>query len=266
MGQRLGPNKVRVRGVLQPIRDALKLRNKQINNLTISSFWFYYLRASMILGLTLTLWVRRTINPPLVRLKITILIIILILRINSIKVILRGWRTFRKYPLLGAMRTVRQLISYEVILYLILLCFIFLTSRFNFYSVNFYKSNIIIFTSPIIFYLWVPAMLADLNRTPYDFREGERELVRGYNTEYGARGFTLIFLREYRNIAFFSLITAILFIQNYKIITTIFLFIIFSIIWIRATLPRLRFDKLIILAWKFFIPFGTIIFLIFLLQ
>lgn len=262
IGSRKGPNKVTLMGLLQPIADALKLINKQLNCTSIRSYWFYYLRRRIMFLLSLILW--STINiSSFIILKLNILVIMLILSLNSIKIILAGWRTFTKYPLLGIIRTINQTISYESVLCLCLLIIILIPGSFNFLFNTFLPLRINRLLSPFTFLIWIPALLADLNRTPYDFRERERELVRGYNTEFGSRGFTLIFLAEYRNIIFIRRITTILFFWSRIIMIIIFFsFFNFFIIWIRSTLPRRRMDKLIITAWKFFIPFLTIILII----
>lgn len=262
VGFRKGPNKVILMGVLQPIADALKLINKQLNNTSIRSFWFYYIRRGVIFLLSLILW--STINIfSFIIIKLNILVIMLILSLNSIKIILAGWRTFTKYPLLGIIRTINQTISYESVLCLCLLIVILIPKSFNFLFNIFLPLKINRLIIPFIFLIWIPAILADLNRTPYDFREGERELVRGYNTEFGSRGFTLIFLAEYRNIIFIARLTTLLFFwSKVNIIIIFFSLINFFIIWVRSTLPRSRIDKLIMTAWKFFIPFLTIILII----
>lgn len=266
IGLRLGPNKVSQYGLLQPMADALKLANKQVNLISINSIWFYYTRRIIIFHISLILWRTLIFSPPLLNTKFTAIIIIILLGVRSLKVIIAGWRTFRKYPLLGILRTIRQLISYESVIYLCLLSLIYILGNFNFNSLIFFPlitPGIII---PIIIRLWIPSVLADLNRTPYDFRERERELVRGYNTEFGSRAFTLIFLREYRNILFIALLTRLILLTVGSLGTFLsFLLSLIFILWIRATFPRIRFDKLIIIAWKTFIPIITLYLIIILL-
>ena len=192
-------------------------------------------------------------------------------------ILIIGWSSNCKYSILGSIRSVAQILSYEISLILILLILIWFRNRFNFLSLGWGQKfilNFFIFL-PIFFIIFV-SFLAELNRTPYDFREGESELVSGFNTEYGSGGFVLIFLREYANIIFIRfLISFIFFNINGELNFIICLnrvIIIFFIIWVRATLPRYRYDMLINLAWKRYLPlslrffcFYTIIFYYYLL-
>lgn len=260
VGLRVGPRKVSIGGILQPLFDAKKLINKQINFLSNFSYIYYYGRSLIIITIIIFLWIILPREPIISNLKFSILIIIVIIGLNSLNSIVLGWRTYRKYSLVGRVRTLAQLISYEGVLYLCLFFIIFLSSRFRIYTTRFDIEKNIAILFPAVFIIWIPAILAELNRTPYDFSEGERELVRGFNTEFGALGFTLIFLAEYGIILFFSLLTSLLFFFDEKLL--IFVFIFFFTIWIRSVLPRFRFDKLIMLAWKFFIPFLTFFFII----
>lgn len=263
IGFRIGPNKVSFFGVFQPVADAVKLSNKSVNYLYNFSFFFYYLSSIFIILISIIIWLNYPSNPLIFNLKYSILIIILILGFNSFNSILSGWRIFGKFSLIGRIRRVAQLISYEVVIYLCLFFFIVLIRCFRFSLFRFFNYLFLIIVIPYCFYIWLPSVLAELNRTPYDFSEGERELVSGFNTDYGSLGFTFIFLAEYSNILFLSSLTSFLFFKNF----IIFFFItFFFVIWIRSVLPRFRFDKLIILAWKFFIPFLTIIFCIFMLE
>lgn len=262
----MGPNKVSNYGLMQPIADALKLANKQINLISINSIWFYYTRRILIFIIALILWRTAAWNPPIINIKFTVLIIIIILGLRTLKVILSGWRTFRKFPLLGILRTIRQLISYESVIYLCLLTLVYFIGSFSLNTLRYFPITLLGGLMPITIIIWIPSILADLNRTPYDFRERERELVSGFNTEFGSRAFTLIFLSEYRNILFISLLTTIIFLRTqFKFTILGFLLRLFSILWIRATFPRIRFDKLIIIAWKSFIPIITIYLLIIIL-
>lgn len=259
VGYRLGPNKVSFIGIFQPISDAVKLANKQLNYLSNFSFFFYYLSASSILFSSLFIWFCLYREPVPISLKFSLLIFLLVLAFNSFNSIFCGWRTFGKFSLIGRLRTVSQLISYEAVLYICIFFILLLYCVFNFFSFNFFPYFFLSFIVPSCFYIWIPSFLAELNRTPYDFSEGESELVRGFNTEFGSRSFTFIFLSEYGYIVFFSLLTSFLFFWGS--FSYFFFISFFFVIWIRSVLPRYRFDKLIILAWKFYLPFLTLFFI-----
>lgn len=259
VGLRVGPNKVSILGFLQPLGDAAKLSNKQSNCLSNFNFFFYYITSLLILFSSIFLWVLFFFDPSRASLKFSVLILLVILSVNSFNSILAGWSTFSKYSLIGRVRTVSQLVSYESSLYLCLFSLVFLFFSFNFSRFLYLGFNLsFLFLLPF-FYIWIPSFLAELNRTPYDFSEGERELVRGYNTEFGSVGFTLLFLSEYSNIIFFSFLSSFIFFSGLEFFFSFLLF--FFVIWIRSVLPRFRFDKLMLLAWKFFIPFLTFVFL-----
>nr|YP_009228531.1 NADH dehydrogenase subunit 1 [Epitrimerus sabinae]ALK03794.1 NADH dehydrogenase subunit 1 [Epitrimerus sabinae] len=260
VGFRLGPNKVSIYGFLQPISDAFKLMNKEANLLSNFSFFFYYMGAFGMLTMALLVWGSVV---DLVSFKHSILIFMLILGLNSMLCIFCGWSTFSKYPLLGSLRTVAQLISYESLLYLCLFFFLCFFYTFNVYSIKLDSLFLFSFLAPICFYVWLPSMLAELNRTPYDFSEGESELVSGFNTEFGSESFTFIFLAEYGNIIFFCSLSSYLF---FNPLNFFFFFFFFFTIWIRSVLPRYRFDKLMNLVWKFLLPLLTLIFIYYSLE
>lgn len=258
VGLRFGPNKTSFLGILQPLIDALKLSGKQINVLRNSSFFFYYVSCSFILLVSLLLW--ECISPiTLLSSKHSFLGVIALLSFNSLGSIVAGWSVFRKFSILGSMRTVVLLISYESVLFFCFLFFILYSLQFRLCSFIWVR-DIFFFYSPFLLIIWVFSILADLNRTPFDFSERERELVRGFNTEFGSGGFTLLFLREYSNILFFSVITRFLFTSVSWFLGGIL--VITLILWIRSVLPRIRFDKIMKMAWKLYIPLVTLIFLL----
>lgn len=259
VGFRLGPNKVSFLGFLQPVRDALKLRNKSLNYLSNFSFLFYYISSCFMFSISVFVYSSLFSSPSPTFLKYRLIFFFIFLAFNSLNSILTGWRTFSKFSLIGSIRTVSQLISYEVSLYL---CFFFLVRFFGSFDRGFFFKREKVFFAILILpclYIWVPSVLAELNRTPFDFSEGERELVRGFNTEFGSSCFTLIFLAEYGIIIFFCLISSFFFSSG------LFFFVCFvlSVLWFRSVLPRFRFDKLMYLAWKFFLPFLTLFFVYF---
>lgn len=190
------------------------------------------------------------------------------LRLGVYTVILSGWSSNSNYSLLGGLRAVAQTISYEVSLALILLSRVILIIDFNLVLLNYYQSYIwfIFIILPLIL-CWFSSRLAEVNRTPFDFAEGERELVSGFNVEYRSGGFALIFLGEYSRILFIRLIFVLIYLGGYNLSFIFYLklrFISFIFIWVRGTLPRYRYDKLIYLAWKCYLPF-SLNFLLFLL-
>jgi NADH-ubiquinone oxidoreductase chain 1 len=172
----------------------------------------------------------------------------------------RGWSSNRNYAIIGAIRGVAQTISYEVRIALIFLRLIFLLGCFNINIFNINQSFIwFIFLFYPLYFCWLTSRIAETNRTPFDFSEGESELVSGFNVEYGRGGFALLFLSEYGRIIFMSYLITLIFFGGLEY-NTFFLFNLKSIffcflfIWVRGTLPRYRYDKLINLAWKIFLP------------
>lgn len=257
---RKGPNKVGFLGIPQPFSDAIKLFTKEQTYPFISNYLIYYLSPIFSLFLSLLSWLCIPYFIKLFRFNLGILFFLCCLRIGVYSVIIAGWSSNSNYALLGGLRAVAQTISYEVRLALILLSLIFLVGGYNFFYFFNFQLNIwfIIFCFPLGL-VWFCTSLAETNRTPFDFAEGESELVSGFNVEYRRGGFALIFLAEYSRILFMRILFSIFFLGG-DIFSFIFFlklsFISFLFIWVRGTLPRFRYDKLIYLAWKSFLPFS----------
>ena len=251
---RKGPNKVRIIGLMQPFNDAIKLFSKELVFPNLSNYLQYFI--SPILGLIIVL-IRFFLFPfkeIIFSIRISVVFIYIMLRINVYPVLFSGWASNRKYALLGRLRSVAQTVSYEVRLALILIFYLTVRISLNLnfiIIINYYWIKIFLFI-PIIG-IWLISCIAETNRTPFDFAEGESELVSGFNIEYGSVMFALIFMAEYASIIFIRIVFSIFFI-SYR--TNRFRLYIFSTIiirvwiWVRTTLPRYRYDKLINLAWK----------------
>lgn len=257
---RKGPNKVGFIGIPQPFSDAIKLFTKEQTYPFMSNYIIYYASPIFSLFLSLLCWLCMPYFIKLFRFNLGVLFFLCCLRIGVYSVMIAGWSSNSNYALLGGLRAVAQTISYEVSLALILLSIIFLVGGYNFYSFFLFQENIwfIILCFPIGL-VWFCTSLAETNRTPFDFAEGESELVSGFNVEYRRGGFALIFLAEYSRILFIRILFSLFFLGSdiYSLIFFLKLsFISFLFIWVRGTLPRFRYDKLIYLAWKSFLPFS----------
>ena len=255
---RKGPNKVGYMGILQPFSDAVKLFTKEQIIPIISNFIVYYLCPVFSLFISLLVWVVIPYERGLISFDLSILFFLCCLRVGVYSVIVAGWSSNCKYSLLGGLRSVAQTISYEVSLALILLSFVILIGGFNLELFNKYQNYFwfVLIRFPLRM-VWFRSCLAETNRTPFDFSEGESELVSGFNTEYGRGGFALIFIAEYARIIFIRVLFVIFFLGR-NVLRVIFylkiMSIIFVFVWVRGTLPRLRYDKLIYLAWKRYLP------------
>nr|YP_009479347.1 NADH dehydrogenase subunit 1 [Sabethes belisarioi]AVV61083.1 NADH dehydrogenase subunit 1 [Sabethes belisarioi] len=255
---RKGPNKVGFIGLLQPFSDAVKLFTKETTYPLLSNYIFYYFSPIFSLFLSLLIWMSMPYLIKLYSFNLGILFFLCITSMGVYTVMVAGWSSNSNYALLGGLRAVAQTISYEVSLALILLSFIFLIGNYN--LLNFYEFQLyswfIIFCFPLAM-VWFASCLAETNRTPFDFAEGESELVSGFNVEYSSGGFALIFLAEYSSILFMSMLFSVIFLGS-NIYSFIFFLkislISFLFIWVRGTLPRFRYDKLMYLAWKSFLP------------
>ncbi len=256
--RRIGPNKPSFIGLLQPMADAVKLflKNFIVSYKTIKIVFFF----SPIIRLRLVLWI--WLITPLefrfLNLIFSRILLLIILRLNVYPLLLSGWASKNKYSIFGALRRIAQTISYEISLALILLSILLYYAHLRFNNFLFDKNFcLIIILNPFIFLIWLISRLAETNRTPFDFSEGERELVSGFNTEYGAGGFAIIFIAEYGRIYFLRIISRIIFCfsRNYFIISIFTASLVFAWVWIRTTFPRYRYDLLINLAWKRILPF-----------
>ena len=261
---RKGPHKVRLIGILQPFRDAIKLFSKEVFiPYTANTKQFI---VSPVLSLLIVL--RVFMSFPLLEnnfcLRMRVIFLYMVIRINVYPLIIRGWSSNRKYALIGRIRGIAQTVSYEVMFALALLFFLFL--RFSLNLVILSKINSLWLKSliflPVVVIIFISSV-AETNRTPFDFAEGESELVSGFNVEYGRVIFAIIFMAEYARILFIRILLSVLFFRAtnrlgaYLITTSL----VFLWVWFRATYPRHRYDKLINLAWKVYLPFCLTVFL-----
>nr|QGT77386.1 NADH dehydrogenase subunit 1 [Candidiopotamon okinawense] len=255
---RLGPNKVGYVGVLQPFTDAMKLFTKEPTFSVVSNFLVYYMSPIFSLFISLLMWVVLPYSVGLLSFNLSMLFFLCCLSFGVYSTMIAGWSSNCKYSLLGGLRAVAQTISYEVSLALILLSFIILVGGLSFELFNKYQESFwfVLISVPLAF-IWFSSCLAETNRTPFDFSEGESELVSGFNTEYSSGGFALIFMAEYASILFMSALFVVIFLGsdlNKLIFYLKCIFIVFIFIWSRGTLPRFRYDKLMYLAWKSYLP------------
>lgn len=259
MQLRKGPNKVRLTGIPQPFADAIKLFLKEQSYPTLSNIILFTAAPIMRLILSLLLWAIYPHSNTAIYITFGVLYFLCVSSINVYATFLAGWCSNSKFSLLGALRGVAQTISYEVSISLILIRALLIHQKIDMSLITRYIKTWPIFLIRVIFLFWFITNLAETNRTPFDFAEGESELVSGFNTEFRGGIFALIFIAEYANILIIRLLTSLFFISTSRILTnstliiqTILLATVF--IWIRATLPRIRYDNLIYLTWKRFLP------------
>nr|WBK02757.1 NADH dehydrogenase subunit 1 [Negha inflata] len=255
---RKGPNKVGFMGLLQPFSDAIKLFSKEQTFPIYSNYLMYFFSPIMSFMLSMIIWLIMPYYFGLINFNLGILYMLCCLSLGVYGLMIAGWSSNSMYSLLGGLRSIAQTISYEISLSLILMSFILLMLSFN--LLDFLKIQYfgwLMFLSFPLMLMWMATMLAETNRTPFDFAEGESELVSGFNVEYSSGGFALIFLAEYLSILFMSMLFVLIFLGGYSM-TIIFylkmLFMSFFFLWVRGTLPRFRYDKLMYLAWKCYLP------------
>lgn len=266
---RKGPNKLTIIGLTQPFSDAIKLFCKGITYPLASNFLVYYISPIFSLFLSLLIWVSIPYYVKLYSFRLGLLFFLCCARIGVYSIMISGWSSNSNYALLGGLRAVAQTISYEVRLSLILISLIILIMRFNIMVFNVFQKFIwfVLLCIPL-FFCWFASSIAETNRTPFDFAEGESELVSGFNVEYRSGGFAFIFLAEYSRILFISMLMCMMFIGGdiYNFLFFLrFSFFSFVFIWVRGTLPRFRYDKLIYLAWKIYLPISLNFIIFFLL-
>nr|AXZ71080.1 NADH dehydrogenase subunit 1 [Pipunculus sp. XL-2018] len=257
---RKGPNKVGFVGLAQPFGDAIKLFTKEQTYPVVSNYASYYFSPIISLFLSLLTWMCMPMIVKLFSFNLGVLFFLCCASMGVYTVMVAGWSSNSNYALLGGLRAVAQTISYEVSLALVLLSFIFLIGSYNLVDFYFYQLNIwFLFILFPMSFVWFSICLAETNRTPFDFAEGESELVSGFNVEYSSGGFALIFLAEYASILFMSMLFSLIFLGGDLFSILFYLkisFVAFGFLWVRGTLPRFRYDKLMYMAWKCFLPFS----------
>nr|APX39759.1 NADH dehydrogenase subunit 1 [Linaeidea aenea] len=255
---RKGPNKVGFLGLVQPFSDAIKLFSKEQTYPLMSNFNLYYLSPLGNLFLSLFLWMCIPFFTINLNFNFSFLFFLSVSSLGVYTIMLAGWSSNSNYSLLGSLRSVAQTISYEVSLILILMSFLFLILSLNIMDLMIYQEYIWFFFMMLpLCFMWLVSSLAETNRTPFDFAEGESELVSGFNVEYSSGGFAMIFLAEYGNILLMSMICCFLFLGSNLWSYLFFLKLViisFFWVWVRGTLPRYRYDKLMYLAWKSYLP------------
>nr|UQT69122.1 NADH dehydrogenase subunit 1 [Tomostethus sp. 1 QHW-2022a] len=254
---RKGPNKVSILGIMQPFCDAIKLFSKEQIFPSISNYYLYYFSPIFSLFLVLSCWMIIPYFTNLYSFNLSILFFLSCISMGVYTILISGWSSNSKYSLLGGLRSVAQTISYEVSLAIVLMSFIFLIESYSFIEFYYFQKFVwIMFITFPLSMVWFVICLAETNRTPFDFAEGESELVSGFNVEYSSGGFALIFLAEYASILLMSMIYCLIFLGGnlYSFLFYLMLvFISYNFINIRGTLPRLRYDKLMMMTWKSFL-------------
>nr|YP_003345372.1 NADH dehydrogenase subunit 1 [Paraconger notialis]BAI53393.1 NADH dehydrogenase subunit 1 [Paraconger notialis] len=260
-----GPNIVGPYGLLQPIADGIKLFIKEPVRPSTSSPFLFLATPTLALTLALTMWAPMPMPYPVLELSLGILFILAMSSLAVYSILGSGWASNSKYALIGALRAVAQTISYEVSLGLILLSVIIIAGGFDLKTFNIAQETTWLMapTWPLAA-MWYVSTLAETNRAPFDLTEGESELVSGFNVEYAGGPFALFFLAEYSNILLMNTLSTIIFLgalHNPLVpeLTTMNLMIkaaLLSILflWVRASYPRFRYDQLMHLVWKNFLP------------
>lgn len=262
---RKGPKKVSYLGLLQPVRDGVKLILKELGTPKMANILLFWISPSLSFLLMVLAWSIFPSYYRYYRFKLGAILFLCIASLQVYTLLGSGWGSNSKYALLGSIRGAAQTISYEVSLIFILFFPCRLEFSFNIYYFLEKTYPYIIFLLPI-FRIWIISCLAETNRAPFDFAEGERELVSGFNVEYSALEFTFLFLAEYGNILLMRFLRAILFFPSRKLQFIIYgRFISFYFVWVRGSLPRFRYDLLMDMAWKVFLPSSLLIFFIILI-
>nr|WMC21037.1 NADH dehydrogenase subunit 1 [Egea inermis] len=259
---RKGPNKVGLMGLPQPLADAIKLFSKELIKPTLVNIFPFLICPFMSLFLGLVLWILYNNYFVCNMGGMSMLLFLCVSSLGVYSVMGAGWFSNSKYALLGSVRAVAQSISYEVSMSLILLSCLLLVGSMSLSVIMKYQFFVwIFFVNFFMMLMWFVSCIAETHRAPFDFAEGESELVSGFNVEYGGVGFAVLFMAEYSNILFMSVLVVSLFYGGVIFISFCGLglcvlvgVVSWMFIWVRASYPRYRYDLLMYLIWKSYLP------------
>jgi NADH-quinone oxidoreductase subunit H len=268
MQRRRGPNVVGIYGLLQAIADAIKLLSKETLIPGSSNLYIFLFSPIFTFLISMLCWSLVPFDYGIVisDINLGVLFLFAFSSLGVYGIIMSGWASNSKYSFLGSLRSSAQFISYEVSMGLLLVPIVLISESFNITSIVLSQLDIFYFVTLFPFFvLFLITALAETNRVPFDLPEAESELVSGYNVEYSSVGFTLFFLAEYSNIILMSSIIVFLFLGGWLPLFFSFLagsfyfsikllFVMFFFVWVRATLPRYRYDQLMLLGWKVILP------------
>jgi NADH-quinone oxidoreductase subunit H len=279
MQVRIGPNRVGPRGWLQPIADALKLLMKEIIVPTKADRFLFVIAPMLSIAPALAAWAVVPFTDTLVLANIdaSLLYILALTSVGVYGVIIAGWASNSKYALLGAMRSAAQIVSYEIAMGFALVGVLIAGGSLNLREIVLAQQGSLLhwFWLPLfpLFLVYFISGVAETNRAPFDVAEGESEIVAGFHVEYSGMAFAVFFLAEYANMILIAALTALLFLGGWLspfegtwfeswfswvpgivwLMAKISLFL-FMFLWLRATFPRYRYDQIMRLGWKVFIP------------
>ena len=263
--ERIGPNRVGPFGLLQSVNDAVKLVGKESIIPKDADKAVYKMAPVLIFTVTIMLYAILPYGRGMsaVNINVGILYFIAVSSTSTIAILMAGWGSSNKYSLLGGMRAVAQIISFEIPMAFSLVGIVMLTGTLNLTEIVVSQKGIwYILLQPIAFVIFIISALAELNRAPFDMIEAEQELIAGYHTEYSGMRFALFFMAEYANLFSVSALGVTLFLGGWQgpILPSWLWFMgkvyvmIFFIMWLRWTFPRIRIDKMMKFNWKFLIP------------
>ncbi|HPI63581.1 MAG TPA: NADH-quinone oxidoreductase subunit NuoH, partial [Alphaproteobacteria bacterium] len=271
-----GPNVVGPFGLFQPFADAIKLLTKETIIPTVANKVIFIAAPIITFALSLAAWAVIPVNDGWVMadINVGILYLFAISSLGVYGIIMAGWASNSKYPFLGALRSAAQMVSYEVSIGLVLITVLLCVGSLNLSDIVRAQANVW-FVLPLfpMFVVFFISALAETNRTPFDLPEAEAELVAGYFSEYSSMSFGMFYLAEYANMILMSTMISILFLGGWLAPLNIapftyipgpvwlalkVAFMLFCFIWIRATFPRYRYDQLMRLGWKVFLPFSLL--------
>jgi len=265
---RLGPNRVGPFGILQPVADAVKVLIKEDIVPAKGDKWVHWLApvVAFVPALMIFAVVPFQDGALLADLNIGILYVMAVSSVSVVGVFMAGWGSNNKYSLIGAMRTVAQVVSYEIPLVLSIIGVVLIAGSLSMNEIVEAQNIPFILLQPLGFLIFLMAALAEINRTPFDLLEAESEIVAGFHTEYSGMKFALFYLVEYAEALAISAIITTLFLGGWRgpLLPPFLWFLIkvfgvfLLIFWIRSTIPRLRIDQVMAFAWKFLLPLSLI--------